>query len=456
MSISMKASNHPGAAGRYGVYLLTILAVILGFTSVDRVALGLVVQNVKLEFHLTDAQIGVLNGIAFAVFYSTFGIPLGRWADRGNRVTIIGLTTALWGVMVVLSGAARSFGELLIIRMGVAVGEAGCLPPAYSLIADYFDRAERPKAVANYFLGGSLSVFFGYFVAGWLNQIYGWRVMFALLGAPGLLLAAIAWLTLKEPRLTRPRSISASDTTAETPGYAEVCRSLWCNRTYRYVLLTFCFNYLFGYGIGQWQPAFFVRSFGLSSGELGTWLAVIYGVGGFAATYLGGHLASRYAPRNERLQLRVLALLNVAFGIISAFAYVSTNAYVALTLIGIAGAGLAMAAPPLFAATQTVVPARMRAISVSIMFLFANLIGMGLGPLLVGVLSDTFRPQLGGESLRYALLAMCPGYLIGCWLLWRAGETVADDTEDEESNKALSEAECGAYEDMGAREGSLQ
>lgn len=411
---------------RYGAYLLIVLAVVLGFTSVDRIALGLAVQNIKAEFHATDAQIGVLNGIAFALFYSTFGIPLGRWADRGNRIKIIGLTTALWGVMVMLSGFAKSFAELLLIRVGVAVGESGCIPPAYSLIAEYFGRAERPKAVANYFLGGSLSILIGYFVAGWLDEMYGWRIMFAVLGCPGLPLAALAWLTLKEPRLGA-RARGAVVSAVEPPSLMKVCRSLWSNRTYRYLVATSCFNYLFGYGIGQWQPAFFMRSFGLSTGELGTWLSLVYGVGNFVATYLGGYLAVRYAPGNERLQMKALAALNVAFGVISAFAYLSGSAYVALVLIGVAGSGLSMAAGPLFAITQTVVPDRMRAISVSILFLFANLIGMGLGPVIVGVTSDALRPVVGEESLRYALLAMCPGYLIGFWLLWRGARTVAAD-----------------------------
>lgn len=436
------AAARPEARGRYGAYLLTILALVLGFTSVDRIALGLVVQNIKAQFHASDAQLGVLNGIAFALFYSTFGIPLGRWADRGNRIRIIGLTTALWGVMVMLSGLARSFGELLLLRVGVAVGEAGCMPPAYSLIAEYFSRAERPKAVAGYFLGGSLSILVGYFVAGWLNEVYGWRVMFALLGCPGLPLAAIAWLTLREPRLSGDRSRGAIAGESEAPGLVMVCRSLWRNRTYRYLVATSCFNYLFGYGIGQWQPAFFIRSFGFTTGQLGAWLSVIYGVGNFVATYLGGYLASRFAPGNERLQLKALAVLNVAFGVVSAFAYLSKSGYTALVLIGVAGSGLFMAAGPLFAITQTVVPDRMRAISVSVLYLFANLIGMGLGPLVVGVVSDTLRPLLGEESLRYALLAMCPGYGIGCWLLWQGARTVVADAEAEGDATGRSGLKC--------------
>jgi len=433
--------------GRYRRYMLVLLAGIYAFNNVDRAALGLAVQNIKAALQLTDAQLGLLSGIVFALFYSTFGIPLGRWADRGNRIKIISLTAALGGMMIMLCGAARSFGQLMLIRIGVAVGESGCMPPAYSLIADYFGRSERPRATAKYLLGGSVSVFFGYFVAGWLNEFYGWRVMFVVLGCPCLLLSAVAWVTLHEPRSMRHRSADTGSTTVRTPPLAEVSRSLWSNRTYRCVLLTLCLNYLFGTGIGQWQPAYFIRSFGLSTGELGTWLALLYGVGGFAATYLGGYVASKYAPRNERLQLRVMALLNAGFGLISAAAYLSRNPYVALVLVGVAGSGGALQSAPLFATTQTVVPERMRAISVSILFLFANLIGMGLGPLAVGVMSDALRPVAGEESLRYALLAMCPGYLVGCWLLWRAGVTVDGDTQS-----AVKQTRRGQSENINSKD----
>ncbi len=206
MRIVMQGSGRSGSEVRYRAYLLTLLAVILGFTGVDRVALGLVVQNIKVAFHLTDSDIGILTGIAFAFFYSTFGIPLGRLADRGNRAKIIGFASALWGVMVMLSSIATSFGALLAIRVGVAVGESGCIPPAYSLISDYYDRSERPRAVSKYLLRiiskCILRLFRGW-VAG--REAYGWRVMFALLGCPGLLFAGLTWFTLKEPRLTQER-----------------------------------------------------------------------------------------------------------------------------------------------------------------------------------------------------------------------------------------------------------
>lgn len=169
-------------------YWLALLTAIMVFNYVDRVAMGLLLQDIKVDLSLSDTQLGLLTGIAFASFYAVMGIPIARWADRGNRVTIISVTVALWSIAVALCGAATNFFQLLLIRMGVAIGEAGCHPPAFSLIADYFDRAERPRAVARYMLGWPLALLVGFFVGGWLNQIYGWRATFVFLGLPGVLL----------------------------------------------------------------------------------------------------------------------------------------------------------------------------------------------------------------------------------------------------------------------------
>jgi MFS family permease len=197
-------------ATTYRNYLLTSLLVILVFNYVDRLALGVVLQDIKVDLDLTDTQLGFLSGIAFALFYSVMGVPIARWADRGDRVVIIVLCTGLWSVAVLLCGVATSFVQLLLIRVVVAIGEAGCTPPAFSLIADYFNRAERPRAAAIYGLGGPLATIVGFFLAGWLNELYGWRVTFMALGAPGLLLAALAWFTLKEPRRARCAAAGAT------------------------------------------------------------------------------------------------------------------------------------------------------------------------------------------------------------------------------------------------------
>jgi len=411
-------------AAIYKRYLLVVLLIILAFNYVDRLALGLVLQSIKADLNLSDTQLGLLSGLAFALFYSLMGIPIARWADRGNRVVIISITTALWSVAVALCGLAGSFWQLAAIRVGVAVGEAGCIPPAHSLIADQFARSERARALSVYSLGGPLSMVIGYFVAGWLNQIYGWRVMFLLIGLPGLGLAVWAWLGLHEPRrLTTPIKEPAQ------PNVREACALLLKNTTYRHLVLCFSVVLFFTYGITLWQPAFFMRSYGLKSGQLGTWFALIYGIGGFLGTYAGGEWATRYAANNERLQLKAMAIALACFAVVSGLIYLSSNLYVALALTGLAAAGGSMINGPLFAIVQTLMPQRLRAVSISLIYLFGNLVGMGLGPLAIGALSDRFRPWAGEESLRYSLLVLCPGYLWAAWHLWRGGRTVQRDIE---------------------------
>lgn len=417
----------------YKNYLLTVLLLILAFNNMDRLVLGVVLEDIKADLSLSDGELGFLTGIAFALFYAVMGIPIARWADRGNRVTIIALTTAVWSAAVALCGAATHFVQLLLIRVFVAVGEAGCHPPSFSLIADYFSRGERPRATARYMLGLPLALTVGYFAAGWLNQAYGWRITFALLGAPGLLLAGVAACSLKEPRLgrglaqqtARPAALDELPAeSASSPRLREVLAILWSTAAFRHLLLCYSVWSFFGFGVLQWQPAFFVRSHAMATGELGTWLAVIYGLGGLLGTYLGGELASRHAANNERLQLVATAWLFAVFAVFTAGAYLAPTRHLAFALLAISAVGGAGLYGPLFATIQTLVPGQIRATSIAILFFFGNLIGAGLGPLGVGMLSDGLRPVFAEESLRYTLLLFSSGYLWAALHAWRGSRAI--------------------------------
>jgi MFS family permease len=427
-------------------YLLALLTAVLVFNSLDRVALGVMLQDIKGDLHLSDTQLGFLSGIAFALFYSVMGIPIARWADRGNRVTIIALTTALWSVAVALCGVAGTFVQLLLIRIGVAIGEAGCIPPALSLIASYFDRAERPRAAAIYGLGGPLSAVLGFWLAGWLNELYGWRWTFVLLGVPGVPLALLAWFTLKEPRQAAQASRLRVSTEA-LPTLRVVGITLWKNATFRNLLLSLSVLLFFLYGVFTWLPAFFIRSYGMSSAQAGMWLSCTFGLGGMLGAFLGGELATRYAAQKESLQLRSIAITVASAGIVSIVTYLSSSKYVALGLVGLSTMALTTVNGPLFATLQTLIPERMRAVAIALVFLCGNLIGMGLGPLAAGSLSDALRPWAAGESLRYSLLILGPGYFLSGWYAWRASKTVTLDLQDAQmrSDREHFEAtNCGA------------
>lgn len=405
-------------------YLLVMLLLLLAANNMEFPAFGLVLQDIKEDLALSDTQLGFLTGLAFALFYSLAGIPLARWADRGNRVVILSLTAAIRSVLVALCGLAGTFTQLLSIRVGIGVGEAGCQPASHSLIADSFDRDERPRAVSIFMQGNTLSLVIGYFVAGWLNELYGWRVMFVVLGLPGLALAMLAWISLREPRHALTHDRSATIAPHPAVPVREVASTLWGSVPFRHLLLAFSVVYFFGTGIVQWQPAFFARSYGLGSGELGTWLMMIYGIAGMLGMYLGGEWAARYAARDEARQLRFMAVAYCLYGALSMCAYIVRDAYQAFALIGLATLVGTMTTGPLFATIQTLTPQRMRATAVSIIYLFANLIGLGLGPVATGVLSDALRPLFAEESLRYTLVALSPGYIWVAWHLWHASRTV--------------------------------
>jgi MFS transporter, Spinster family, sphingosine-1-phosphate transporter len=304
------------------------------------------------------------------------------------------------------------------------------MPTAHSLIADHFTRAERPKAVARYMLGGPLSIGIAFLLGGWLNEFYGWRMTFVLLGLPGVVLAVLAWLTLKEPRLEKTAALfpnTEAMSSPDRPSLKEVCVTLWNITAFRHLVICFAVFYFFNFGIAKWLPAFFIRSYGLQTGELGTWFTLIYGLGGLLGTWLGGEWAYRRAAHNERLQLMAMALAYCLLGACMACAYLSTSQYVAFGLMGVVAVAGATTTGPLYATIQTLVPQRMRAMALATILFAGNLIGAGFGPLAAGVLSDALRPFAGEESLRYALLALCPGYLWGAWHLWRASHSVTHD-----------------------------
>lgn len=408
----------------YRNYLLGLLTLILAFNFVDRLALGIVLQDIQHDLRLSDTELGALSGLAFAFFYAAMGIPLGRWADRGNRITIIALTTALWSVGVALCGAVGSFLQLLLVRIGVGVGEAGCMPTGQSLIADAFARQERARATSVYMLGAPISIVVGYFAAGWLNELVGWRAMFVILATPGLILVPLVLLTLKEPRREAFARIGSQRVSL---GFIPALKALWSNQTFRYLVVANSLLQLFNSGLLQWQPAFFMRSHGMTSGELGTWLAIVFGGGLFLGTCMGGELANRFAAADERRQMTFVGVGYLSMGVAKGLAFLAPTSQLALFFMFVAMLFGGMANGPLFSVLQTLVPSNLRATAVAVTALFANLIGMGLGPLLAGVLSDLFKSWAGDESLRYALLVLCSGFLVCGVFIALARRTIMRD-----------------------------
>jgi len=279
-------------------------------------------------------------------------------------------------------------------------------------------------------VGVPLSFLVGYFPAGWLNEAYGWRVTFMVLGLPGLGIALLAWFTLKEPRMSVSAGRRVATSMPRAASLVEVYTTLWKLRSFRHILFSYAVLFFFSNGIIQWQPTFFVRSHGLQTGELGNWFSLTYGVGGILGIYIGGRLASRYARHNESLQLKATSLIYAVLAAVSAAIYVTPNYRLAFAEISVFTLGMYGTTGPLWATIQSVVPERTRATAIATLYLFANLIGSGCGPLAIGALSDFFTPWAGSESLRYVLLAASPGFLWGAWHLWRSSASVLQDIDD--------------------------
>lgn len=385
----------------YRRYVLGLLLVVYIVNFIDRSIVNILLEPIKQEFQPSDTALGFLSGVAFAIFYATLGIPIARWADRGVRRDIIALALFLWSGMTALCGLAQSFSQLLLARVGVGIGEAGCSPPAHSILSDYYPPERRGTAFAIYALGIPLGTAFGFLFGGWMAEALGWRSAFLLVGLPGVALALVVRLTLREP----PRGLSEARSDAgPAPEPMAVMRAMWRLATFRHLAAAATLHAFVGYGVAAWNAAFLIRLHGMSVGEVGAWLAGIGIVFGGLGTFLGGYLADRLATRDARFSLWVPGISTLVAVPFAMCFYLWPDVRVALAFAGIPVFFGAMYLGPTFSITQALAPLRMRAVASAFMLFLLNLIGLGLGPWCVGIASDLLLPRLEGESLRGALV----------------------------------------------------
>jgi MFS family permease len=379
-----------------------LLFVVYVFNFIDRSILSILLESIKEEFQLSDTQLGLLSGPAFAIFYTVVGLPIARWSDRGKRTSIIAGAVVVWSAMTALTGFAQSFLHLLLARIGVGVGEAGCSPPAHSLLSDYFPPSRRATVLAIYSLGIPIGGGIGFIAGGWLEEFFDWRTAFIVVGAPGVLLALIVKLTLKEPK----RGQFDEPVVARAPQQSvwQVLKFMNSLKSFRHLAIAAALHAFYGYGASAFVAAFFRRSHQMDPGELGTWFGIIAFTAGSLGTFLGGFLADRLAKRDQRWYMWLPALATATFIPFAFLLYLSPNPYAGLILYFPGSILGGMYLGPTFAMTQSLVPANMRATAAAILLFVINIIGLGLGPQGVGILSDLLSSQFGHESLRYALL----------------------------------------------------
>jgi MFS family permease len=396
----------------YRYYVAWALCGVYTLSLMDRQLVAALVEPIRTEFALRDRDMGLISGLSFAVFYATFGVPLARLADRNNRVTIIAASLLAWSVFTGLTGFARSFTHLLIARIGVAIGEAGCNPAAYSLIGDYFDARRRATALSIFQMGGYIGSFLGLLLGGWIAHAYGWRAAFIIIGLPGLVVALLLKITVRE----LPRGYSdPARAVVEPPPTLRVLRTLWAKRSFRHLSFAAALHNFAIYGVGNWYAAFLMRSHGLSLRETTTTLALVTVAGGALGTYLGGLLSDRLAVRRQdnRFYLWIPAWsLIVGFPLSQGVLLFDQTAVVIALLTPVVMCSAAYLAPSI-TATYGLVEVKERAVASALLLFIINLIGLGLGPYLAGVGSDHLRQYFlesgmttadaQGQGLRWSL-----------------------------------------------------
>lgn len=398
----------PAFSRSYRTYALGLLTAVYVLNFVDRQIVVILQESIRVDLGLMDWQLGLLSGFAFAIFYCTLGIPIARAADRGNRSTIIAISIAVWSAMTAVCGLAQAFWQLLLARIGVGVGEAGCSPPAHSIISDLYPPHQRSTALSVYNMGIYVGVFIGYLAGGWLDQVLGWRIAFLAVGLPGILIALLVKATLREP----PRGMSE-----RIPGSAEaappiapetlqvVFLELWNRRSFRHLSVAAGLHAFVGYGAGNWMPPFLARAHGMESGEISTWLGPIAAVCGAGGAFLGGWLTDRYGIKDARWYIWIPAGAIVLSVPLQLFVYSYGDPTVALLVYTLPVVLGAMYLGPMLAMVHGMVQPRVRAFASSILFFVLNLIGLGLGPLVTGIISDVLAVPLGiAEGLRWALI----------------------------------------------------
>lgn len=417
----------PAYSPLYASYALFALTVALAFNFADRQLMTILLEPIKHEFGVGDTAMGLLTGLTFVLFYATLAVPIARLADRVSRRSVIVASIGAWSVMTAACGVAPGFWQLAAARVGVGVGEAGCLPASQAMLADYFPPRWRSTALGVYSTGAHFGVLLGMFGGALLAQLYGWRAAFVLLGLPGLAVAAWVRLTVAEP----PRGQWERRDAGAAPPLAELMRTVLRSPSYRLTALGAGFTTLAGFGLATWMPSFLVRVHGMPLVDAGLVLGLSGALAGLAGAAAGGVLCDRLTRRDPRWQLRLPALaVLLALPVECAFllwpegqrlAVGTLQLPTAVLFVPVGAFLLAVWMGPTHAAVQNLVPPAWRAQSSALMMLINSLLGMGCGPLLVGVLSDVLTPALGVEALRYALLITVGSLLLGAACYWCAG-----------------------------------
>ena len=407
----------------YRRYVLFVLTGVYAFNFIDRQVLVILQEPIKADLGLSDTQLGLLTGLAFAALYVTLGLPIARYADKNNRKNVVSVSLVVWSAMTALSGMAMNFTHLLLARIGVGIGEAGGSPPAHSIISDYYEPKKRATALSIYSTGVYIGIGLGFIIGGIVAKEYGWRTALLSLGIPGILYAILVYFTVKEPI----KGLTDNNTTTKKDlPIGEVISTLFKSKTFVFVALASGFQAFGNYGIGNWLPPFLGRTHSMPLDKIGITLGLIAAIFGGLGTFAGGYLTDKFQNRGIKWYCWIPAIAIVINILPAAIAFFSGNLNL---VIGMTAASYFLGAlylGPTIAITHSLVPAKMRAFSSAVLFFILNAIGLGLGPLVIGMLSDYLEPTLGSDALRWAFTITFATGLISA-LLYYLGSRHYDD-----------------------------
>lgn len=402
-----------------------VLLVVYVLNFLDRQIVGILAEPISRELGLSDTQIGLMTGIAFALFYTGLGIPIARYCDRPttSRVKVIAVCLAIWSAMTALCGAAQNFAQMFLARIGVGIGEAGGTPPAHSLIAEMAAPEKRASALSFYQLGPPIGGMIGLILGGMLADSIGWRWAFVLVGAPGVLLALVVVLVLRDPR--QDVATTAAPPEARHGGilreFGEAFQTIWASRANRLIMLSVAFAATANYGMLIWGPIYLQRTFGLSAGQTGLWFGLANGIGSALGVWYGGKLGDYLLKRGKQHLMAGPAIAIAISCPLLVLGLMATDWRIAIALFFPAIAVLWLHVGPAYSAVQGLVPPSSRATASASILLMQNLFGLGIGSYAIGALSDHYKPEYGADSVRVVLVVLIGVVtLLAAALQWRS------------------------------------
>ena len=425
------AGNAPAgeASASVGLRWYVLMVMMLAYTIniADRYVMSTVLEQIRVELHLTDSGVNFLTGVSLALFYVTMGIPLSWLADRSNRRNLLAISITVWSLMTTLCGLSRTYTTLLLARMGVGIGEAGGTPSCTSIICDYFPAARRPMALTIFCLGAPIGAWIGADMAGAVAAAYGWRVAFLVLGVPGVLLAMLIMLTIKEPKRGQLDKID----TEKAPSLAETLRFCLSQRAAVHVMMGSGVSALWGWGLMWFLPTFLQRNYGLDVGAAGSIIGPIHLVMGIGASLLTAWLLAQPSYTDPRKIVFLLGGVTALATIPSILAIYTHSLPVATFALWLFVPAIYFYIGPAFALGQNLAPPKMRAMFSAIALLVANVFNLIIAPQGVGLLSDYFAGPGGADaaSLRSALLILAPTGFWAAFHYFMAAKYIVADQE---------------------------